>query len=60
MKHHAIISCEFEIRCALQFYRRCAVLARIKAVNDTIAALENYHEIEEAVQQEPLRWISVY
>lgn len=32
----------------VQFYRRCAELARIKAVNDTIAALANYREIEEA------------
>ena len=31
-----------------QFYRRCNELARIKAVNDTLAALENYREIEEA------------
>jgi len=32
----------------LQFHRRCTELARIKAVNDTIAALENYREIEES------------
>ena len=32
----------------LQFHRRCTELARIKAVNDTVAALENYREIEEA------------
>jgi len=31
----------------MQFYRRCTELARIKAVNDTLAALENYREIEE-------------
>lgn len=31
-----------------QFYRRCNELARIKAVNDTLAALGNYREIEEA------------
>lgn len=31
-----------------QFYRRCAELARIKSVNDTLAALGNYREIEEA------------
>jgi type VI secretion system protein ImpL len=31
-----------------QFYRRCAELARIKAVNDMLAALSNYREIEEA------------
>ena len=31
-----------------QFYRRCTELARIKAINDTIAALNNYREIEEA------------
>lgn len=31
-----------------QFLRRCTVLARIKAVRDTLAALENYHEIEDA------------
>ena len=30
-----------------QFYRRCNELARIKAVNDTLFALENYREIEE-------------
>ena len=30
-----------------QFYRRCNELARIKSVNDTVAALENYREIEE-------------
>ncbi|HEX2268730.1 MAG TPA: type VI secretion protein IcmF/TssM N-terminal domain-containing protein [Pyrinomonadaceae bacterium] len=30
------------------FYRRCNELARIKAVNDALAALENYREIEEA------------
>ena len=30
-----------------QFYRRCNELARIKAVNDTLVALENYREIEE-------------
>ena len=30
-----------------QFYRRCNELARIKAVNDTLAALENYREIQE-------------
>ena len=29
-----------------QFYRRCNELARIKAVNDAVAALENYREIE--------------
>jgi hypothetical protein len=32
----------------MQFYRRCNELARIKAVHDTIAALENYREIQEA------------
>lgn len=32
----------------LQFYRRCGELARIKAVNDTMAALDNYREIEES------------
>lgn len=32
----------------LQFYRRCTELARIKSVNDTIAALQSYREIEEA------------
>jgi type VI secretion system protein ImpL len=32
----------------LQFYRRCGELARLKAVNDTMAALGNYREIEEA------------
>ncbi|HEU4769490.1 MAG TPA: type VI secretion protein IcmF/TssM N-terminal domain-containing protein, partial [Pyrinomonadaceae bacterium] len=31
-----------------QFYRRCNELARVKAVNDTLAALSNYREIEEA------------
>lgn len=31
-----------------QFYRRCNELARVKAVNDALAALENYREIEEA------------
>ncbi|HEU4714882.1 MAG TPA: type VI secretion protein IcmF/TssM N-terminal domain-containing protein [Pyrinomonadaceae bacterium] len=31
-----------------QFYRRCNELARVKAVNDTLAALGNYREIEEA------------
>lgn len=31
-----------------QFYRRCNELARIKAVNDTVLALENYREIEAA------------
>ena len=31
-----------------QFYRRCNELARIKAVHDTLAALENYRQIEEA------------
>jgi type VI secretion system protein ImpL len=31
-----------------QFYRRCAELARLKSVNDTLAALGNYREIEEA------------
>jgi type VI secretion system protein ImpL len=31
-----------------QFYRRCGELARIKAVNDTLAALDNYREIEAA------------
>jgi len=31
-----------------QFFQRCTYLARIKAVNDTIAALENYREIEDA------------
>jgi type VI secretion system protein ImpL len=31
-----------------QFYRRCAELAQIKAINDTVAALASYHEIEEA------------
>jgi type VI secretion system protein ImpL len=30
-----------------QFYRRCTELARLKAVNDTLAALTNYREIEE-------------
>ncbi len=30
------------------FYRRCNELARMKAVNDAVAALENYREIEEA------------
>lgn len=30
------------------FYRRCNELARVKAVNDALAALENYREIEEA------------
>jgi len=30
-----------------QFYRRCNELARIKVVNDTLFALENYREIEE-------------
>lgn len=29
-------------------YRRCNELARIKAVNDTLAALNNYREIQEA------------
>ena len=32
----------------MQFYRRCTELARIKSVTDTIAALENYRDIEEA------------
>ena len=32
----------------VQFYRRCTELARIKAVNDTLAALANYQEIEES------------
>ncbi len=31
-----------------QFYRRCAELARIKAINDMVAALDNYREIEAA------------
>lgn len=31
-----------------QFYRRCTELARIKVVNDTLAALDNYREIEES------------
>ena len=31
-----------------QFYRRCNELARIKAVNDTLFALENYGEIGDA------------
>jgi len=31
-----------------QFFQRCTQLARIKAVNDTLAALENYREIEDA------------
>ena len=31
-----------------QFYRRCNELARIKAVNDALFALENYGEIAEA------------
>jgi len=31
-----------------QFFRRCTELARVKAVNDTLAALENYREIEES------------
>jgi type VI secretion system protein ImpL len=31
-----------------QFYRRCAELARIKAINDAVTALANYREIEEA------------
>jgi type VI secretion system protein ImpL len=31
-----------------QFFYRCTELARIKAVNDTLAALENYREIEES------------
>ena len=31
-----------------QFYRRCAELARIKAMNDMVAALDNYREIEAA------------
>lgn len=30
------------------FYRRCNELARMKAVNDALAALENYREIEAA------------
>ncbi len=30
------------------FYRRCNELARVKAVNDTLAALDNYREIEES------------
>ena len=32
----------------VQFYRRCAELARINAINDAIAALDNYREIAEA------------
>jgi type VI secretion system protein ImpL len=31
----------------LQFHRRCTELARIKAVNDLVTALNNYREIEE-------------
>jgi len=31
-----------------QFLQRCTYLARIKSVNDTLAALENYREIEDA------------
>src|SRR6185503_7265540 len=31
-----------------QFYRRCNELARVKAVNDTLIALENYGEIQDA------------
>jgi type VI secretion system protein ImpL len=31
-----------------QFYRRCAELARIKVINDMVAALDNYREIEAA------------
>jgi type VI secretion system protein ImpL len=31
-----------------QFYRRCAELARVKAINDAVTALANYREIEEA------------
>lgn len=32
----------------VQFYRRCAELARIKTINDALAALDNYREIEAA------------
>jgi type VI secretion system protein ImpL len=31
-----------------QFYRRCTEVARIKAVNDLVTALNNYREIEES------------
>ncbi len=31
-----------------QFYRRCAELARIKSINDMLAALDNYREIQDA------------
>src|SRR6185503_4273287 len=31
-----------------QFYRRCAELARIKIINDALAALDNYREIQAA------------
>jgi len=34
-----------------QFYRRCTELGRIKAVNDAIAALANYREIQESFNQ---------
>jgi type VI secretion system protein ImpL len=34
-----------------QFYRRCTELGRIKAVNDAIAALNNYREIQESFNQ---------
>lgn len=35
----------------VQFYRRCTELGRIKAVNDAIAALDNYREIQESFNQ---------
>ena len=34
-----------------QFFRRCTELGRIKAVNDAIAALGNYREIQESFNQ---------
>jgi type VI secretion system protein ImpL len=34
-----------------QFFRRCTELSRIKAVNDAIAALSNYREIQESFNQ---------
>jgi type VI secretion system protein ImpL len=35
----------------VQFFRRCTELGRIKAVNDAIAALSNYREIQESFNQ---------
>jgi type VI secretion system protein ImpL len=35
----------------VQFYRRCTELGRIKSVNDAVAALNNYREIQESFNQ---------